>query len=389
MCVAQVKSLAAAGELVEKLERELEGRSPKLLVTFLSPRFEDQDLYTSMKAKWPSAAWMSSTSGGEFTGSQESEGAVVWALGGEVEVHTGFSKNVKSSLEQAATKVSETIPESVQGFEHRVGIVLLDPMSGCAEQATLMLAMSLERDEPVRLVGGVAADDFQMSTAKIGVNGEKGRDAMGLAMIYSKKPFGIGVGHGHCARTGELIVTRSAGSIVYEINHRPAWDVWIEEISEILKVQGIDFCEPEPGGELNLLLTYQAGVRIDGAQLKIRTPLKLLKDGALYFAGGLAEGAKISLTTGTAKSQVESAQGAANDARRQLNGAPLAGALVFDCACRKLILRDEFLKAVVAASEVFDHLPLAGFETYGEIALNDGDLSGFHNTSTVVLAVPA
>ena len=32
--------------------------------------------------------------------------------------------------------------------------------------------------------------------------------------------------------------------------------------------------------------------------------------------------------------------------------------------------------------------PLAGFETYGEIALDAGDMSGFHNTTTVVLALP-
>lgn len=32
--------------------------------------------------------------------------------------------------------------------------------------------------------------------------------------------------------------------------------------------------------------------------------------------------------------------------------------------------------------------PLAGFETYGEIALDAGDMSGFHNTTSVVLAFP-
>jgi methyl-accepting chemotaxis protein len=33
-------------------------------------------------------------------------------------------------------------------------------------------------------------------------------------------------------------------------------------------------------------------------------------------------------------------------------------------------------------------VPVAGFETYGEIALDVGDMSGFHNTTTVVLAFP-
>jgi methyl-accepting chemotaxis protein len=29
--------------------------------------------------------------------------------------------------------------------------------------------------------------------------------------------------------------------------------------------------------------------------------------------------------------------------------------------------------------------PLAGFETYGEIAMEIGEMSGFHNTTTVVV----
>jgi methyl-accepting chemotaxis protein len=33
-------------------------------------------------------------------------------------------------------------------------------------------------------------------------------------------------------------------------------------------------------------------------------------------------------------------------------------------------------------------VPIAGFETYGEIALDAGDMSGFHNTTSVVLAFP-
>ena len=42
--------------------------------------------------------------------------------------------------------------------------------------------------------------------------------------------------------------------------------------------------------------------------------------------------------------------------------------------------------------EIHDGLggaPIAGFETYGEIAMDLGQSSGFHNTTTVVLAFPA
>ena len=41
-----------------------------------------------------------------------------------------------------------------------------------------------------------------------------------------------------------------------------------------------------------------------------------------------------------------------------------------------------------AISDELGDVPLAGFETYGEIALDAGDMSGFHNTTTVVLTFP-
>jgi methyl-accepting chemotaxis protein len=71
-----------------------------------------------------------------------------------------------------------------------------------------------------------------------------------------------------------------------------------------------------------------------------------------------------------------------------MGGASCAGAIVFDCICRNLILGSEFSSAVKGISQELGGAPLAGFETYGEIALDAGDMSGFHNTTTVVLTFP-
>jgi methyl-accepting chemotaxis protein len=62
--------------------------------------------------------------------------------------------------------------------------------------------------------------------------------------------------------------------------------------------------------------------------------------------------------------------------------------VVFDCICRNLILGERFGTAVRAISEELGNVPIAGFETYGEIALDVGDMSGFHNTTSVVLTFP-
>jgi methyl-accepting chemotaxis protein len=49
----------------------------------------------------------------------------------------------------------------------------------------------------------------------------------------------------------------------------------------------------------------------------------------------------------------------------------MAGALVFDCACQGAILSEQFSEFV---DEMFAKLdvPLAGFQTYGEICMQEG-----------------
>jgi len=86
--------------------------------------------------------------------------------------------------------------------------------------------------------------------------------------------------------------------------------------------------------------------------------------------------------------QISSAKKAAEIALLAAKGARLAGAIVFDCVCRAVILGDGFSKAVNEIKNVLN-VPLIGFETYGEIAMEIGQLSGFHNTTTVVLLIPA
>ena len=83
-----------------------------------------------------------------------------------------------------------------------------------------------------------------------------------------------------------------------------------------------------------------------------------------------------------------SAREAARRARSGLGSKNAAGALVFDCICRNLILKQDFSRAVAGIVDELGRVPLAGFETYGDIALRAGDMSGFHNTTTVVLAFP-
>jgi methyl-accepting chemotaxis protein len=207
-----------------------------------------------------------------------------------------------------------------------------------------------------------------------------------IAQIFSRRPLAFGVAHGHRALSEPLRVTRATEGWVHEVDGRPAWDVWRERTKDAARARGIDVDALEPEGEGAFLLQFEAGLA-NADSYKIRAPLARREDGSILFAAAIPEGSVLRITESDAESQVRSALSAASAAKTEAAG-PVAGALVFDCICRNLILGSDFAKAVRGISEALGAVPIAGFETYGEVALSAGDMSAFHNTTSVVLAFP-
>jgi hypothetical protein len=377
----------ASNALVGELRSKLDGASPALVLLFASTTQRLDGVQRSIKAAFPGATVIGSSTAGEFTEQRDTKGSVsAFALAGDFRVFSGIGTGLKRDVEGAVQRALGGGPSELAGYPHRTGILMLDPLSGNGEEATLIAAGLLGPDTP--LVGGAAGDDLKMAETRVGLDTEVASDAVVAAVIFSKAPFGVGVCHGHDSLGAPMKVTRAEGNVVHEVDGRPAWDVWVDATRAAAAKTGRDPSRLSPDEVGAYLLTYEAGLDSGAAEMKIRAPLSKSASGALSFACGIAEGAGIRITESAPQRQVESAREAARRAKSNMNGGQVAGALVFDCICRNLILGDDFQVAVRAISEELGGVPLAGYETYGEIALAAGDMSGFHNTTTVVLAVP-
>ena len=376
----------AAASLTRSLQEQLGGAKPALVMFFASTAQPLEEVAPVLTEAFASATVLGSSTAGEFTEKGDAKSSVVAvAVAGEFVVHGGLGTSLAASAEDAVKAAIADIPAAVEGYAHRTGLLLLDPLAGNGEEATLITAAYLGED--IRLAGGAAGDDLAMKRTTVSIGARVADDAIVAAVIFSKAPLGVGVCHGHRPISEPLEITKAEGGTVYEVEGRPAWDVWAEHTAAAAKAVGLDpasLTEEQIGG---FLLRYEAGLA-SGDEYKIRAPLSRNADGSLGMACGIPQGAKIRITESVPERQIESARTAAKRARAQL-GAPAAGAIVFDCICRNLILDDRFGQAVAGISEELGGVPLAGFETYGEIALDAGDLSGFHNTTTVVLAFPS
>lgn len=382
-------ALARGPSAIRDLRRDLasakNAQAPILVCAFASAVFSLQEVLLSLQHLWPTATVIGASSSGEFTEAQETDQAIsAWAVWGDFKVQAAMASNLKDAPEDAVAELTGQLNRQFPEHPHRVGILLLDAMSGRGEETTLLAATLLGQDEPARLVGGAAGDDLAMQHTWVGIGEEAREDAVVLAFLHGPRPFGIGVQHGHEAKSRPLRVTRATGNVVHELDNRPAWDVWREEVTAL--TPGVDF-DLLSEDELTPYFFTHAASLTSGTEIKVRSPLQRTEDGSLAFACGLPEGAVIRLTTSDVAQQLASARAAAEQAREQLGGRKPAGALVFDCICRKLITQDSFGDAIAAISGTLGGAPIAGFETYGEIALDVSDLSGFHNSTTVVLAV--
>lgn len=355
---------------------------PAFVIVMASPAISLVETMADLGKRFPSAKVIGTSTSGEFNEEGDGkESVAALAVAGDYKVHVGLGRGLSASPEEAVRAALANQPATLAGYPHRTGIVLLDPFAGHGEEASLLVAAELG-DQP--LVGGAAGDDLAMTRTFVGHDGVAESDAIVVMTIFSRRPLGIGVKHGHRTLSPESHrVTRAEGSVVLEVDGRPAWDVWREATRARAAELGLD-PDAQPGA---FLLRFEAGLRARG-EYKVRAPLSPKPGGGILFATAMDEGTVFQIMESDVTSQVESAVEAARAARVALRGAPAAGALVFDCICRKLILEDEYAPMVRGISTALGGVPLAGFETYGEIAMNSGDMSGFHNTTTVVLAFP-
>jgi methyl-accepting chemotaxis protein len=362
----------------------------RLVMLFASPKHSLEDAMRAARASFPTAAVLGASSAGEFIESGDAKGSIsIAALDADVRIHTGFSEGLKANPEAAVARALEGLPREIPGYPCCTAILLLDPLSGVGEEAALLVAAELGPD--VKLAGGAAGDDLAMSKTTVGAGDRVAHDAIALALLFSKEPLGVGVSHGHLPVTDPLTVTDADGAEVRTIDGRPAWDVWKEKTRAAAKANGIDVDALAPDEIGGYLLRYEAGLALGdtpSAGYKIRAPLGVGPNGSLSFACGNPTGAVIRITESVPERQIDSAVRAAEAAHESVDKKPVAGAIIFDCICRNLILGATFGDAVRGMAKALGGAPIAGFETYGEIALNAGDFSGFHNTTTVALVFP-
>lgn len=386
----QADSFIAGKTLAEQVKHQLHSETiPDVMILFGAVQYDYAAVFRGIRQIFnESMQIIGCTSAGQFSQEHVTKQGLSCACI-KSDTHrflSGISTNLKSDPVQAVSNIVQTFPSEVEGYPYHSAIMFVDGLAGKGEEA--VLAASSLLGPMVKFAGGAAADNLTFRETFVLYQDQSLVDAISLCLIASKRPLIISVKHGHRPISPPLRITKSKGNILYEVENKPALEVWKFYLKDRLKKQNIDLDQLSPEEISKVLLKYEAGLLIGNNEYKIRFPASSNPDGSLNFVCSMMEGAVIKIMDSSEQDQIESAREAARAALQHSRGVKLAGAVIFDCACRAMILKEEFSKAVDTNKETFGNLPFAGCETYGEIAMEMGQMSGFHNTTTVIMLFP-
>jgi methyl-accepting chemotaxis protein len=327
---------------------------------------------------------------GQFTDETvANDGVLVSTMASDsIKVFTSLGTGLRDNVAGTVREAVDPLPEEVDDYPYYSAMVLHDGLAGLGEQLALLTQQQL--GPHVQFAGGAASDSYTMEGTHVFHEDDIVEDGIVIALMATRERPIITVEHGHEPISDPVEVTKADGNVVHELDGRPAYEVWKDIVEEPVREQfGVEIDEIDgPGPELTRIMgEFEFGLD-QGRNYKIRWPrLEPTDEGELTFAVDVPEGTVLRVMHGSPDDQIESARDAARQASEAAEGTDVAGAVVFDCACREIILQDEFSKAVEAIDDELD-CPIAGFETYGELCMQMGQVSGFHNTTTVILLLP-
>ncbi|MCJ7450599.1 MAG: hypothetical protein MUP58_02560, partial [Candidatus Nanohaloarchaeota archaeon QJJ-9] len=302
----------------EKALNSIESEKADFAVVFCSPEYELEELVETVKEETGVEKLTGATTAGEFTENGLEEGSVVISVikSDDMKFYTGMGHNISDNAEKAAREAAESLPKKVDGYPHMAGINLHDTLSGFGETVSQFAYL----ETGISMSGGAAGDNWKFQETWVFTEDEIDSDAIALTAIASKKPFSFSVGHGHEPISPELEVTEASGSTVYELNGRPALEVWAEYVADEREESPEEILEDEKLLK-NLLIQHELGVDI-GGMYKVRTGALTAAvhgtEGPMEFSVQIADGTKLRVMTTSKEKEIESPRNVARQAAENM-----------------------------------------------------------------------
>ncbi|APQ18360.1 FIST signal transduction protein [Maribacter hydrothermalis] len=351
-------------------------KEPLVLVFGNRYMLESDDIYAEVKDLFPDGHIVFGTASGEIIDDKvlndsvvltaiEFEKSTIMVKRSNVKDHDNNEINLGESLMTEFPK---------ENLRHLFLISEGSTVNGSA----LINGIEKVKDKNVKLSGGLCGDDdrFERTLASYNENPKEGEIVAigfyGETLEITSANFG-----GWTAFGPERIVTKSKGNVLFELDGKPALDLYKTYLGEKAK-------------ELpKSALLYPLSVKsTEESEPLVRTILNIdHEDNAMILAGDVPEGARVQLMMSSVDDIVHGAYRAAEYAMRGRKKNPDL-ALLISCIGRKLVMDQRTEEEIEEVKSVIgEQAFISGFYSYGEMApFNNQNECKLHNqTMTLTL----
>lgn len=339
-----------------------------VLVYADNPYFAQAQCYEELNHFFPKADIVGCSSSGNIYGGNVSDEDIVVAA-------ISFSKTrvvVKNRFFESGDDVPSVVTELVREFpsaDLKHLFVLSDGLTVSGSELTKTLnALAI----PV--TGGLAGDADRFKESWVMANGPSNKCQIAIVGFYGELNVSYGFSAGWSEFGPERRVTRAKGSVVYEIDHKPALEMYTKYLGELSK--------DLPASGLRFPLSVRDS---ESGQAHVRTLLGIDKAAqSLSFAGDVPEGSSCKLMKTDIDSLIDASVGLANDITLK-GGQKASLCLAVSCVGRRLVMNQIAEEEIEAIQEILgSQTTVFGFYSYGEIAPLETALCSLHNQTTVL-----
>lgn len=242
----------------------------------------------------------------------------------------------------------------------------------------LTQGMNAATEDNLLITGALCGDDgrFEKTLASYNENPKPG-EVVAIGLYGESLEVSFSINDGWTPFGPDRVVTKSKGNVLYELDNKPALDLYKKYLGEKSKEL--------PGAAL----LYPLKVKSDNENHSIvRTILNIDEENhSMILAGNIAEGEKVQLMMTHVDNIVNASELAAENANKIRHHKPELAILV-SCIGRKLVLDQRVEEEIEEVIEIIgDQATVCGMYSYGEIAPFNGENNcQLHNqTMTITL----
>lgn len=333
------------------------GFDPDLILIFTSSKDKEiEGLLKQMTSKYSNAIITGCSTAGQIIDTKVVDDAIIFNAikfdNTKVKLHSVKIGDYKSSLE-AGDQLRKSLDQ--EDLSHI--LVLSDGLN--VNGAQLVKGLTSETYKNVSITGGLAGDGSDFKYTYVINNGIiSENEIVGIGFYGDKLKVGYGSKGGWDSFGIERVVTKSKDNILYEIDNKPALDLY----KSFLGSEAINL--PSSG------LKFPLSIRTEeGSFPVVRTILAIDEaTNSLVFAGDIPEGAYARLMKSNLNHIIMGAEDSARICKSEQAPEPEFSILI-SCVGRRLVLNQLVEEEIDAVRDVLGKKPhITGFYSYGELA---------------------